>query len=185
MQISLGGRLGRSSLESRRPPQSAEPYLHLSINLSQYYTVTHVKLWYNYKSFCSSHFRVFAIFAISAFFTFRSKLFWTNFINSLNSNPEMAVLPTFSLVSIFCPRWHCSPTAALSAHRNDPDHRFSWRSCQLQYRQLSTSPLLPITILPTSITTRPAATGPLKIKSFSHEQKSRVAPICDLITSSR
>ena len=92
MQISLGGRLGRSSLESRRPPQSAEPYLHLSINLSQYYTVTHVKLWYNYKSFCSSHFRVFAIFAISAFFTFRSKLFWTNFINSLNSNPEMAVL---------------------------------------------------------------------------------------------
>ena len=40
MQISLGGRLGRSSLESRRPPQSAEPYLHLSINLSQYYTVT-------------------------------------------------------------------------------------------------------------------------------------------------
>ena len=97
----------------------------------------------------------------------------------------MAVLPTFSLVSIFCPRWHCSPTAALSAHRNDPDHRFSWRSCQLQYRQLSTSPLLPITILPTSITTRPAAKGALNIQSFSHEQKSRSAPICDLITSSR
>ena len=186
VQICLGGRLGRSSLESRRPPQSAEPYLHLSINLSQYYTVTHVKPWYNYKSFRSSHFHLIAIFAISRprCFYIYIQIILNNFFK-LNSNPEMAVLPTFSLVSIFCPPWHCSPTAALSAHRNDPDHRFSWRSCQLQYRQLSTSTLLPITILPTSITTRPAATGPLNIKSFSHEQKSRAAPICDLMTSSR
>ena len=187
VQISLRGRLGRSSLESRRPPQSAEPYLHLRTIFSQYYTVTHVKLWNIF--FLQFFWIIFTLLlylpsAGHVFFYISIQIILNNFFK-LNSNPETAVLPTFSLVSIFCPRWHCSPAAALSAHRNDPDHRFSWRSCQLQYRQLSTSTLLPITILPTSIPTRSAAMGPLNIKSFSHEQKSRFAPICDLITSSR